>query len=121
MRDALPSLTCRGFVNQSGSEIGVDRHLLAGHGIERESCGNFGHASGAFRDDNEVDRQQDQEDDDADDVVAAQDERAERLDNAAGVSFTENQPRRTDIESEAEECEDEEHGRERRELERIFR
>src|SRR3712207_8145111 len=40
----------------------VDRHLLAGHGVEREARGDFGHAAGAVGDHHELDHHEDQED-----------------------------------------------------------
>ena len=36
-------------------EVGVDRHLLAGHGVEGEARADLGHAAGAVRDDDELD------------------------------------------------------------------
>ena len=70
----------------AGVEVGVDRHLLAGHGVEGEARADLGHAAGAVRDDHELDHDQDQEDDEADDDVAADDEVAERLDHVARVA-----------------------------------
>ena len=59
------------LVDQAGREIGVDRHLLAGHGVEGEARRDFGDAARALGDDDEVHDHQDDEDDDADDEVAA--------------------------------------------------
>ncbi len=72
--------------DQAGVEVGVDRHLLAGHRVEREARADLGDAPGAVGDDDELDHDEDQEDDEADDHVAADDEFAERLDDAAGVA-----------------------------------
>ena len=63
----------------AGVEVGVDRHLLAGHRVEGEARGHLGDAAGAVRDHDELDHDQDQEDDEADDEVAADDDRAERV------------------------------------------
>ena len=60
--------------DQAGVQVGVDRHLLAGHRVEREARADLGDASGAVGDDDELDHDQDQEDDEADDDVAADDE-----------------------------------------------
>src|ERR687896_135391 len=46
----------------AGVQVGVDRHLLAGHGVEREAGGNLGHAPRAVRYDHELDHDEDQED-----------------------------------------------------------
>ena len=67
----------------AGVEVGVDRHLLARHGVEREARAHLGDAAGAVRDDHELDHDEDEEDDQADDDVAADDEVAERLDDVA--------------------------------------
>jgi hypothetical protein len=43
----VPTSAARlGFVGrqQAGIEIGVDRHLLAGHGVQNEARRHFGHA-----------------------------------------------------------------------------
>ena len=71
----------------AGVEVGVDRHLLARHGVEREARAHLGDAAGAVRDHHELDHDQDQEDHEADDDVAADDELAERGDHVAGVAL----------------------------------
>src|SRR5580704_17137443 len=91
------------LVDQAGGEIGVDRHLLAGHGVQVEAGSDFGDAPGAFGDDDEIHYHQDREHDDADDEIAAHDEAAERLDDMAGgsralMTVGENEPGRGEIE-----------------------
>src|SRR5262249_17290462 len=54
------------LLDQTGVEVGVDRHLLAGHRVEGEPCGYFGDTSGTFGDDHELNHDQDDEDDDPD-------------------------------------------------------
>ena len=71
------------LVDEAGVEIGVDRHLLAGHAVEHEARGDLGDAARALGDDDEVDDDQDGEDGDADRVIAADDEGAEGFDDAA--------------------------------------
>ena len=71
--------------DQAGVQVGVDAHLLARHGVQGEAGGHLGHAPGAVGDDDELDDHQDQEDDDADHVVAADHEVAEGVDDLAGV------------------------------------
>src|SRR5690606_30722209 len=73
-----------GLVDQPGGEIGVDRHLLAGHGVEVEARRDFGDAARTLGDDDEVHDHQDGEDDDADDEIAAHHEVAEGFDDVAG-------------------------------------
>ena len=65
-------------------EIGVDRHLLAGHRIEREARADLGHAARTARDHRELDHDEDREHHQADREVAADHELAERLDHLAG-------------------------------------
>ena len=65
-------------------QIRVDRHLLAGDGVEREARADFGDTRRALGDHDEIDRDQDREDDQADDEVAAHDELGEAGDDVAG-------------------------------------
>ena len=111
------------LVDQAGGEIGIDGHLLAGHGIEVETRRHFCDATRAFGDDHEVHDHQNREHDDADDEVAAHDKMAERLDDVAGGScsfmpVSQDEPRRGEIEREPQHGGDQQHGRKRGELER---
>ncbi len=111
------------LVDQAGGQIGVDRHLLAGHGIEVEARRDFGDAAGALGDDHEVHDDEDREHDDADHEIAAHHEIAERLDDVAGgrralVPAREDQARRGEVEREAQHGRDQQDGRERGEFER---
>ena len=58
-------------VDHAGRKVGVDRHLLAGDGVEGEARADLGDARRALGDDDEVDDDQDHEDDQADDEIAA--------------------------------------------------
>jgi hypothetical protein len=51
------------LVDQAGRQVGVDRHLLAGHGVEGEARRDFGDAARTLGDDDEVHDDQDDEDD----------------------------------------------------------
>ena len=87
------------LVDQAGIQIRIDGHLLAGHGVQGESRGNFRDAHRAVIDDHILDGDQHQEDHHANDVVAAHHERAEGLNHfsgrrGAGVAIEQNQPRR---------------------------
>ena len=72
------------LVDQAGGEIGVDRHLLARHGVEVEARRDFGDAARTLGDDDEVHDHQDREHDDSDHEIAAHHEIAEGLDDVAG-------------------------------------
>jgi hypothetical protein len=83
-------------------QVGVDRHLLAGHRVEGEARADLGDAPGAVGDDNELDHDEDQEDYEADDDVAGDDERPERLHHRAGVPGGEDQACDRHVDREAE-------------------
>jgi hypothetical protein len=51
------------LVDQAGGQVGVDRHLLAGHGVEGEARRDFGDAARTLGDDDEVHDDEDDEDD----------------------------------------------------------
>ena len=109
------------LVDQAGGEVGVDRHLLARHGVEVEARGDFGDAAGALGDDDEVHDHQDGEHDDADDEIAAHHEIAERLDDVAGgggalVAVRQDQARRGEVERQPQHGRDQQHGRETRRI-----
>ena len=104
-----------GFVDQSGVQVRVDRHLLAGQGIQSEARRDFGDAHRAVVDDDVLDRDQHQEDHRADDVVAAHHEAAERLDHlaggdGAGVAVEQDQARRRNIQRQAEQRQQQQRG-----------
>src|SRR5580704_4741631 len=111
------------LVDHAGGEIRVDRHLLAGHGVQVEARGDFGDTAGALGDDHEIHDYQDREHDDADDEIAAHDEAAERLDDMAGgggalVAAGENEPGRGQIERQPQHGRDQQHRRESGEFQR---
>src|ERR1041384_7194735 len=62
------------FVERAGRKVGIDRHLLARHGVEVEARGDFGDAAGALGDDDEIHDDQNGKDHHADDEIAAHDE-----------------------------------------------
>jgi len=53
--------------------FGIDRHLFARHRIEREARRDFGDALRSRRDHDELDRDQNREDDQADDEIPVND------------------------------------------------
>ncbi len=114
------------LADQACIEVGVDRHLLAGHRVEGEPRADLGDASGALRDHDEIDDDQDREHDEADREVAADEELAERLDDlpggvGAGVPVQQHDPRGCDVERQAQQRRQQQHGREHREVERPLR
>ena len=67
LRDLLAAALGLGLVDDAGVQVGVDRHLLAGHGVQGEPGGDFADARGALGDHDELNHEDDDEDDDADD------------------------------------------------------
>jgi hypothetical protein len=62
-------------------KIGVDRHLLAGNGVEGKARADFRDTGRTLGDDEEVDHDENEEDDEADDEIAAHDEARETADD----------------------------------------
>jgi hypothetical protein len=99
--DLAAALAGLGFVDDSGVEFGVNRHLLAGHGVEGEPRGHFGDAARALGDDDEIDQRQNQENDQADDIIAAHHKIAERLDDVPRIAVEQDQAGGGDVEGKA--------------------
>ncbi|MNO92172.1 hypothetical protein D3C76_837370 [compost metagenome] len=76
------------LVNQPRIEVGVDRHLLAGHRIEGKARRDFRNTLSTFGDHHKVDNHQDDEYHKADDEIAADDDLSECLDNFTGSAFS---------------------------------
>ena len=113
----------RRLVDQARGQVGVDGHLLAGHGVEGEAGADLGDPGRALGDDHEIHHQNDGEDDDADDEIAAHHQGAEGLDHLAGgvvalVAVGQDQPGRGQVQAEAEQGRDQQDGREDGEVER---
>jgi hypothetical protein len=113
------------FIDQAGVEVGIDRHLLAGHGVQAEPCRDFGDAAGAFRDDHEIHDEQDGEQDQADHDVAAHQESAERGDHMTGgertfAAMAEDQPGGGDVERQAQQRRQQQQLRKAGEIQRAF-
>jgi hypothetical protein len=112
------------LVDQAGRQVGVDGHLLAGHGVQGEAGRDFRDPARTLGDDHEVHHHQDDEDDHPDDEVALHHQVAERLDDGAGavrafLAVAEDQACRGDVEAQAIEGRDQQDGRERGEFQRF--
>ena len=108
------------LVNDAGIQFRIDRHLLAGHGVEGEPGRDFRDAAGALGDDHEIDHHQNEKDDRADDVVAAHHEVAEGVDDMAGVAVDEDEASGGDVERESIKSDCQQQGRETGELRRVL-
>ena len=110
--------------HQPGGEIAVDRHLLARQGVEGEAGRDFGDPARTLGHHHQVDDHQDQEHEQPDDEIAADQERAERLDHVARrrlalVAVDQHDAGRGNVERQAEQGGKQQHRRERREIERL--
>jgi hypothetical protein len=109
--------------DQPGIQVGIDRHLLARHRVQREACADFRDATRTLGDDDEVDDGQNDEDDDTDSVVAADHELAERFDDfarcvRAGVPVKQHDTSGRNVQCETQQCREQQHSREDAEVER---
>ena len=73
-----------GLVDETGVQVGIDGHLLAGQGVEGEAGGDFRRAHRAVADHDVLNRNQGEEKHESDNIVAANDELSEGLDDAPG-------------------------------------
>ena len=103
--------TVLGFflVDKTGIEIGIDGHLLTRHGIQGETCAYFRHPASTFGDHQEVDDHEDGEDHQANRVVTADKNRAERLDHLTGritafMAVEQNNPCGCNVERQPQQC-----------------
>ncbi len=99
----------------AGIDLGIDRHLPAGQGVQHEAGGNLGDAAGALGDDNEIDDDENDEDDAADEVIAADRELAEGFDDTPGrtwpgIAVEQNRARGGDVQRQAHQRRGQQHG-----------
>ena len=102
------------------AQVGIDAHLLAGHGIEREPRRNLGDALRAFGDHDELNNEQDEENHHADDEISADDKVSEGVDDLTRVGLDEDHAGGGDIQREPKERGHQQHARESRERQRVF-
>gem|GEM_PF-3372958 len=104
------------LVDQARAQIGIDRQLLARHGVQAEAGGDLGHPFGALGDDDELHDGDDQEDHQADDQIAARHHVAEGVDDRPGVAFQQDHPRRRDRQRQPEQGRDQQQAGEDRDV-----
>src|SRR5690606_31606847 len=95
------------FIYETCREVGIDRHLLARHCIERETGCYLGHTPGTLRDDDEIDAHKDDEDHQSHGEIATHHELAERLNHRACMSFGEYESGTAHVQGKPEEGEQE--------------
>ena len=89
-------------VNRALVQVGVDSHLLTGHGVQRETRRNFRHALGAFGYDDKIDDNQNDKHDETDDGIASDDELTKSRDDFARVGVNQNQSRGGNVQCQSE-------------------
>ncbi|MND85265.1 hypothetical protein D3C80_771840 [compost metagenome] len=115
-----------GLVDQAGVEVGVDGHLLAGHGVEGETRAHFRDTPGALGHHHEVDDHEDGEHHGTDHVVTADHHLAEGLDHLAGgavalLAMQHHHPGGSHVQGQAQQRGHQQDGGERGEVERAQR
>ena len=118
--DALSFVASLVLVDQTSAEIGVDRHLLARHGVEGETGRDLGDTSCTVGHHGELDDDEDEEDHQPHDDAATHHESAEGLDDPSGVAVDEDQARRADVQGQSGQGHDEEQGWEDRQVEGVL-
>jgi hypothetical protein len=117
-----PAALARGaLVDEPGPEVGVDGHLLAGHGVEGEARRDLAHPLGALGHHQELHQRHHREHHAAHHVVAPHDELAERLDDRPGVSVGQGEPGGGDVQRQPEQRGHQEQRGERAQLQRARR
>jgi hypothetical protein len=119
--DARAALARVVGVDQAAVQVGVDRHLLAGHGVEHEARGDLADAPRALGDHHELDDDQDQEHDQADGQVVAADVLAEGVDDASRLAVGQDQARARHVETEPVQRREQQYRREGRDVGRLVR
>ena len=109
------------LIDRAGVEVGVDRHLLAGHGIQGEAGIDLGDAACALGHHHEVHDGQNHEDDETDHIVAGNHELAEGGNHLAGrlmalMAVHQHHPGRGHVQREAQHRGKQQHRGEGREL-----
>ena len=121
--DLLPTGPGLVLIQRAGVEIGIDGHLLARHGIQREAGGDFGDPLSALGDHHKVDDHQDHEDHQTHHIVTADDHLTERLNDFTGglvplMTMEQHDPGRGDVQRQPHQGGDQQHSREHGEIER---
>ena len=122
----LPAATGLGLVDLAGVEIGIDGHLLAGHGIQRKAGRHLSNTAGPLGHHHEVDDGQDGKHDDPHRVIAADQEVGKGLDHlagriGAGMAVHQHGTRGSHAQRQTHQRGDQQHGREHRKIQRLHR
>jgi hypothetical protein len=107
------------LVNQPCVQVGVNRHLLAGHSVQREACGDLRHAPRAVGDDHKLHHHQNQERHHAHHEVAPDHELPEGFDDLARAARAQNQLRSDDAQRQPKQRRHQQQRGEHRELQRV--
>ena len=102
--DIAPTGTCFVIIDQAGVQIGINRHLFAGHRIECETGSDLGDPLCAFGDYDELNQNQDNEHNKTDHRIATNNKAAERQNDFPCVALQQNQPGRRNIQRQPKQC-----------------
>ena len=105
------------FINEPGVEVGLNGHLLAGHGVQGKAGRHFGDTRGTGGDDHFIEQKENTEDHDTNHIAAADNELAKGLDYVAGgvgafVPVQQNQTGGSHVEGQAQQSGHQQQGRE---------
>ncbi len=111
------------LIDEAGVEVGVDRHLFAGHRVEGKACAHLGNTAGTLGDNHEVDDHQNREHHDTDDVVATDHHFTEGLNHLArrGVAVLtvkHHHPGGSHVQRQTQQRGDQQNGRKHRKIQR---
>ncbi|GBD30227.1 hypothetical protein HRbin32_01329 [bacterium HR32] len=114
-----PPLPGRLLRERARVQLGVDAHLLAGHGVQREAGSHLRHAARAVGHHHELHGEQDGEQHEPHDQVPAHHEASEGSHHAARRPLGEDQPRHGHVEPQAAQGRGQQQGGEHRQLQRV--
>ena len=109
------------LIDQTGIEVGINRHLLAGHCVQCKARAYFRNTPRTLRDYNEVNDDKNQKDNDTNNVVTTNDNLTEGLNYLTGgiatlVPVQQHNTGRRDVERQPEQRCTEQDGRKHREI-----
>ena len=82
------------FLDETGVQLGVNRHLFARHGVQREPRRHFGNTTGTFGNDHEVNQRENDKHHEADHIIVLHDHFAKFLNDLARLRFAKDEPGR---------------------------
>ena len=88
----IPPFTRLILLDQPGIQLGINSHLLAGHGIQSKAGRHFSNTTGALGNDHKIDDRENDEDHKAHHIIILYDHFTEFLNDLARLRLPKNQP-----------------------------